>query len=127
MKRLLTLDIGGEGRHVDAWNLNPRPLRTCGPQRGEPIPRHIYGRADAIPLPDGSVDCIIVENTPLRAAALREIRRVIARHGTIVLRHVQLPFSDRHAAAMGVLPGRLTRRVVRLGERVVQESRFELA
>ena len=35
---MFILDIGGEGRHPDAWNLNPRKTKTLGPDRGLPIP-----------------------------------------------------------------------------------------
>jgi hypothetical protein len=41
------------------------------------------GRAQAILLPDNSLDKIIVERTPLQMAALREIQRVIHDEGTI--------------------------------------------
>jgi hypothetical protein len=59
---MTALDIGGEGRHAEAWNLNPSPVKTLGPEKGLPIPRRIAGRANAIPLPDHSVDRIIVES-----------------------------------------------------------------
>ena len=58
------LDIGGEGRYADAWNLNPSAVKTIGPNRGQMIPRRIPGRADVIPLPDHSVDQVIMERTP---------------------------------------------------------------
>ncbi len=50
----------------------PRPsiliifgIKPWGPDRGEPIPRLIVARADALPLADGSVERIIVERTRL--------------------------------------------------------------
>jgi ubiquinone/menaquinone biosynthesis C-methylase UbiE len=46
-------------------------------------PRLTMGRAQAILLPDNSLDKIIVERTPLQMAALREIQRVIHDEGTI--------------------------------------------
>ncbi len=61
----ITLDIGGEGRHKAAINLNRNRRKTLGAGRGEPIPQLVVGRADAIPLADKSVDYIIVERTPL--------------------------------------------------------------
>ncbi len=120
----VVLDVGGEGRHPEAWNLNPSPVKTFGEQRGQPIPRHIPGRADSIPLPDGSVDRLIVERTPLRVAALSEIARVISVTGTIVLRHAQPPNVDPHALASRILPGRISRRTIRLGGQVLQETEF---
>jgi hypothetical protein len=103
--RPLILDIGGEGRHPQAWNVNPSQWRTYGPSRGEPIPRWICGRADAIPLPDRVADVILVERTPLTRAACHELRRVVRPGGTIVLRHVR-PFGwDPHVVAKDVLLG----------------------
>jgi hypothetical protein len=93
------LDIGGEGRHADAWNLNPSLCKTLEPGRGTPIPRLILGRADAIPLPSQSVDRVIVERTPLTAAALCEIRRVTRPGGSVVLRHAAILGDDPHATA----------------------------
>src|SRR5687768_18325373 len=97
------LDIGGEGRHAQAWNLNPSPTKTIGPDRGSPIPRHLPGRADAIPLPDACVDEVIVERTPLSRAALAEIARVVIPGGTVTLRHAIPPGIDPHAAARNCL------------------------
>src|SRR5688500_1469436 len=95
----MVLDIGGEGRHPRAWNLNPSRVKTLGRHRGAPIPRLILGRADAIPLADGSVDRVYVERTPLRDAALREIARIIRPGGVVTLRHVVIPGRDRHGRA----------------------------
>ncbi len=81
------LDVGGEGRHENAWNLNPRSLKTLGLDKGDAIPRHIPGRAECIPLPDGSVQQIIMERAPLRRAAVLELVRVLTPGGTIILRH----------------------------------------
>ncbi len=120
------LDVGGEGRHPEAWNLNPSRVKTIGPERGRPIPQHILGRADDIPLPDGSVDRLIAERTPLLAAALKEIIRVIAPNGMIILRHVRPPCGDPHALARSMLPGQVSQRTIRLAGRVVQETRFQL-
>jgi len=122
----MTLDIGGEGRHPLAWNLNPSPVKTLGPDRGAPIPRHIAGRADRIPLESGSVDRVIVERTPLRRAALTEIARVVSPTGTITLRHAIPPGIDPHATARAILPGRATtRRILHVG-RLVMETQFTL-
>lgn len=118
------LDIGGEGRHPDARNLNPSPVRTCGPLRGEPIPRHIPGRAEAIPGEDSSFDQIIVERTPLRLAAYQEIRRVAAEGATIILRHVVPPGVDPHRLARRLLGQPVEQRRLTVGIHQVQESTF---
>ena len=122
----MTLDIGGEGRHADAWNLNPSRVKTIGQGRGQPIPRHIHGRGEAIPFPDRSIDCIIVERTPLRRAVLNEIERVIAAHGVVVLRHAVPEGLDPHAMAQTVLPGRITQQRIRIKRQTLQETRFQL-
>lgn len=118
------LDIGGEGRYPDAWNLNPSPVKTIGPERGAAIPNHIPGRADAIPLPDQSVHRIIVERTPLTAAAVRELARVIAPRGEVILRHAVPPGIDPHATAREILAGRASQSASWVGGRLLQETRF---
>ena len=121
-----TLDIGGEGRHRNAWNLNPSAVRTLGPIRGEPIPRRIPGRAEEIPLPDNSVDCIIMERTPLRRIAIHEIARVIRRDGKITLIHAMPPNIDPHLLPMSIIPGNVTQRRIRIGRQTYQETEFHL-
>ena len=118
------LDIGGEGAHPHAWNLNPSRVRTLNPHRGTPIPRLIPGRADAIPLPDHSVDQIIVERTPLRKAALAEIVRVLQRPGSVVLRHAMATDLDPHRLARTILPGLVRQRSIWVGRQMVMESYF---
>ncbi|MEM9656858.1 MAG: hypothetical protein AAF961_00720, partial [Planctomycetota bacterium] len=120
------LDIGGEGRHEEAWNLNPRALRTIGPRRGEPIARRIAGRAGAIPLADESVDRIVMERTPLTRAALVEMARVAKAQGTITLRHATSPSFDPHRLARQILPGWKSERSVQIGRQVLQETCFQL-
>ena len=121
------LDIGGEGRYSEAWNLNPRRQRTLSPGRGKDIPRRIAGRAEAIPLPDDSVDRIIVERTPLLKSALFEMARVIKPTGVIELRHAHMSGRHPHYWAWQILPGRCTTRQFWMGQVMVQESVFELA
>lgn len=123
----LSIDIGGEGRHAAAVNVNTRCCKTLGPEKGEPIPRLLCARADALPLASGSVAQIIVERTPLSPAALAEIARVIAPGGTIVLRHVPLPHGDRHARAREHLGGNAVTGTLRLAGQWVQETRIRMA
>lgn len=123
-KTTFTLDIGGEGRHREAWNLNPSPVKTRGPDRGKPIPQLILGRAEAIPLPDDSVDRVIVERTPMKRHALEEIERVISPRGTIILRHAVPPIIDPHRLAIQLLPGRIQQRAVRIDGQPLHETIF---
>lgn len=118
------LDIGGEGRHAHAWNLNPSPVRTFGDRRGSKIPRVILGRANKIPAPDHSIRVIISERTPLTAQAYREIGRIIAPGGFILLRHAILPGFDPHRVAYRYLPRRIYQRSVVLVSRPLQETLF---
>lgn len=120
------IDIGGEGRHSAAWNVNPRRYRTCGPTHGEPIPRWILGRADALPLPDHVVDLILVERTPLTRTSMDEIRRVVKLDGTIVLRHAR-PFGmDPHRVVKTVFTGRFIERECAVGTSHCQELVIQL-
>lgn len=119
-----TLDIGGEGRHQAAWNLNPSPVKTKGADRGSLIPRLILGRAELIPLPDKSVDRLIVERTPLRRRALEEIRRVATPTGLVILRHAVPLDIDPHRLAVQVLDGCTQQRTVHIDGQRVQETVF---
>jgi hypothetical protein len=126
-RRPFLLDIGGEGRYPKAWNLNPSKVKTLGRDRGQPIPRRIAGRAEAIPLPDQSVDTVIVERSPLRVVALHEIARVIAMDGMIILRHAPHRNCDPHFLAKQILPGTVSTRIWRLGWQEFQETEFRQA
>ena len=125
-RQRFVLDVGGEGRNTAAWNLNPSRVRTFGPQRGQPIPRLIQGRGEAIPLADGSVDLLIVERTPLRPATLAEILRVSRSTATIVLRHVVTPGGDPHRLALEYLQGEVTRDWFKIGSHAVRETTIRL-
>jgi hypothetical protein len=123
---MLVLDIGGEGRHPEAWNLNLHATRTCGPDRGSPIPRLIQARGELIPLVDGCVDVLIAERTPLRRATLAEMLRIAQPHAIIILRHICPHRLDPHRFAVGVFPGTVTQRKLPLGDRVLQETLIRL-
>jgi len=126
-KSPVVIDIGGEGRHREAWNINPRRFKTCGPERGQPIPRLIMARAQSIPLPDNCADEIIMERTPLSRCALDEIRRIAKPGAIVVLRHAQ-PFGiDPHRVAAEVLDGKSRRRMCKIGVRSYQETRIKLS
>lgn len=118
------IDIGGEGRHPQAWNVNPSPVRTLGPRKGMPIERHIAGRAAELPFADNSIQTIIVERTPLPREALLEIARVVAQGGSIVLRLAPLPWFDPLALAKQILPGDWTERTGSIDGQPIVEARF---
>ena len=120
------LDIGGEGRHKEAWNVNPSAVKTLGPNRGALIHRRIPGKADAIPLPDHCADRIIVERTPLRVSALNEIARVIKSDGQIELRHANSTGGNPHRLAIAILPGAVSQQRVVIGGQFLQETTFLL-
>jgi hypothetical protein len=121
------LDIGGEGRHPEAWNLNPRSRKTLGQQRGELIPRLIQGRGEGIPLPDRTVDVLIVERTPLRLATLSEMLRVARPSARIILRHANAHRRDPHHFAIQMLKGAVEQRMAMIGRQAVQETVIRLS
>lgn len=123
---ILQLDIGGEGRYPEAWNLNPRTTKTLGANAGQPIPNHIWGRADAIPLPDSCVQMVLVERTPLNDPSLKEIARVAAPTAHIILRHARPPCFDPHQRAVRCWGLPIQQRLTQLGGQTVQESEFVL-
>ncbi len=124
--RPFILDIGGEGRHPEAWNLNPLAKRSLAPQRGQPIARLIRARGENIPLATSSVDLVIVERTPLRPATLREIRRIVKPGAFVLLRHADLPRLDPHRIALRVLPGRVHRGKLQIGGQQYRETAIRL-
>lgn len=123
----LVLDIGGEGRYRRAWNLNPRTRRTIGPLRGQRIPRLIQGRGECVPLPADSVDLVIVERTPLRAATIDEIRRVTKPGGWVLLRHALAPTAHPHLPARRLLDGTAYTTAARIGRQSVTQTIFRIA
>jgi hypothetical protein len=122
MPKPLILDIGGEGRHAGAWNLNPRTRRTIGNDSGQPIPRLIRGRGESIPLRDKSVDVLIVERTPLLMATLREMLRVAKPSATAILRHAVTPLGDPHRLALQILQGKHRRRITMIAGQPVWQT-----
>ncbi|MBX3412496.1 MAG: methyltransferase domain-containing protein [Pirellulales bacterium] len=119
---LLAIDIGGEGRHAHAWNVNTAGTKTIGRERGEPIPRLIVAHASRLPFAKASVDEVFLERTPLTRAALLEIARVVRVGGRVVLRHVPYDDRDRHALAIRLIPGAVTRGAATLGSQTVLET-----
>lgn len=120
------LDIGGEGRHQAAWNLNPRPFKTLGPQRGQPIPRLILGRAEKVPLPDRKIDMVIVERTPLSRRAIEEIKRIARPGALVLLRHARAFGRDPHLLAKEMLSGERHECECEIESKIYQETVIEL-
>ena len=123
----VVVDIGGEGRYPLAWNVNPRERRTCGAQKGQPIPRRIPGRGDAVPLADHQADVIIVERAPLSRKAIEEIRRITRRGAIVVLRHPVVFGFDPHGLAKQLLFGNWRERQCWVASIRCKETVIELA
>jgi RHS repeat-associated protein len=81
----VSVDIGGEGAHASAINLNPQRVTSTTPSR--PIPRLVPGVGERLPLSSSTADLITVEGAPLRAGAAQEIGRVLRPTGEIRLVH----------------------------------------
>lgn len=125
-RKIALLDVGGEGRYATAINLNPRAEKTLGPDKGEPIPNRIDGRAEDIPLPDRSVQAIVVERTPLRDDAIGEIARVATDDATLVFRHAVDQHSDPHGRVKQRIDGKVDVETVTLDGQVVQQITIRL-
>jgi hypothetical protein len=75
------IDVGGEGAHEAAINLN---LATDGGLG--PIPRLVLGMAQAMPMATRSIDLTTVENIPVHhAGIIEEVARTIRTSGEVRL------------------------------------------
>jgi len=110
--RSVHLDIGGEGRHARAINVNPERLTTTTGLPGRPIPNLIVGTGEALPVRAASVDKVLVENAALRPGSEREIARVLKRGGTVRLVHPSGYATRTHGLVAAAVQGRHQRRVV---------------
>jgi hypothetical protein len=73
-------------------------------------------------LPDASVDVLIVERTPLRAATLHEMLRIAKPSATAILRHAIPPLGDPHRLALQILPGTHRRQITTIGGQSVWQT-----
>lgn len=85
--RPIIVDIGGEGRYLDAININPYFLTSTTGEANRFIPNWIYGFADDIPIQRNIVEILYLENAPLSTSAMEEILRVMKPRGKIHLYH----------------------------------------
>lgn len=122
----LVLDIGGEGRHPEALDLNPSAIRTVGEARGEPIPNLILGRGEAHPSARQFRRRGACERAPLLKRTLLEILRITKHSGKIRLQHARPAWSDPHDLALAILPGNVVQRATHEGNYVVQDTEMHL-
>ncbi len=103
----LHIDIGGEGKYSEAYNLNPTSKGTVPPWAGKDIPHHVCGVGENIPVPSASVDYITVESTPIGRDTVSEIARTIKRSGHVRLQHPDTPeyrrWHNQVAIAVGMI------------------------
>ena len=81
------IDIGGEGRYLNAINVNPQALTSTTGESGRLIPNWLPGMGNHIPLPKNSVDLIYLENAPITKKVMKEIHRVLKINGEVKLTH----------------------------------------
>ncbi len=80
------VDIGGEGSNLNAINVNPQRFISDS-DNVRPIPLWVKGKGESIPVKNGEVDYVILENTPLNNEIISEIIRIIKKGGLIKLVH----------------------------------------
>lgn len=105
------IDIGGEGRHARAINVNPLRTTTTTGTPGRPIPNLVVGHGERMPFADHVADLVTVENAPLRTDTIDEIARVLKPGGVVRLSHpadyaIRTGTHDAVAGALGVLAER---------------------
>lgn len=81
------IDIGGEGRHRGAINVNPNWVTSTTGAPGRPIPNLVVARGEALPFASGVADLVTVENAPIRPGMIDEIARVLGPGGEVRLLH----------------------------------------
>jgi len=80
----LFVDVGGEGAHTGAINVNPSPIGSAdGLVPGRAIPNHVAGSSTSIPLPDASVARLVLERSTIEPGTGAEIARVMRPGGEV--------------------------------------------
>ncbi len=79
------LDIGGEGRHPGAINVNPNTTTSTTGTAGRPIPNLVQATGERLPFGNQVADIITIENTPISQATASQVARVIKPGGEIRL------------------------------------------
>jgi RHS repeat-associated protein len=103
------IDIGGEGAHVEAINLNPSTVTST--QGANLIPRRVPGVGERLPFSSRTADVITLEGAPLRPGAAEEIGRVIRPGGEVTLVNPSDYAAAAHQRVADVLRGSVTRTV----------------
>lgn len=81
------IDIGGEGRYLNAININPQALTSTTGESGRLIPNWIPGFGHSLPFRNRSIDLIYLENAPLTDKVMNEVHRVLKVNGELKLTH----------------------------------------
>lgn len=106
----ITIDIGGEGKTSGAINFNVVAVGTVPPTSGKEIPRLLMreGGIGRLPVNSASVKSIVVHSTPISLETAKEIARVIAPGGKIVLSGAATTAETRreHQRVLDALTGR---------------------
>jgi hypothetical protein len=110
-KGAVHLDVGGEGRHHYAINVNPGNLTSTTGVPGRPIPRLVNGHVEKIPFASGTADGLLVESAPLRPGAAAEIARVLKPGASVRLVHPVDYGRTHHASVITALGGKHKQRV----------------
>ncbi len=105
------IDIGGEGAHKGAINLNPNLWTTTTGTSGRPIPNLVMGVAEQLPFQSHSADTLIVESAPLRLGSATELARVIRPGGTIRLVHPSAYAASAHQGVIDAVGGAVVQTV----------------
>jgi RHS repeat-associated protein len=103
------IDIGGEGAHPEAINLNPTNVTSTN--EATLIPRRVPGVGERLPFSSRTADVITLEGAPLRPGAAEEIGRVIRPGGEVTLVNPSDYATAAHQRVADVLRGNVTQTV----------------
>ena len=116
----LHLDVGGEGLHAGVNNVNPLSVKSCGSNAGQPIPNHVCGVGEALPVASGSVDRLIAESIPMTSQTFSEFARVVNAGSTLCIHSGMEDYHTQLRAAVGArFSGSYTQRTIRGGPQTI--------